>query len=185
MYRLLVVLVTLATAKGQYGSFGYSSLPISLGSGASLSQGSFYSQPPPPPIGLGQFGSQSSIGFGGLSSLSPISSSFGSGSHQVYIPKPSFGSSGDYSDRSQFESGKRGQNEQRFAQENGRHGQEFDESSNGFKQGTAAARNLQADSGFFAGQNGEKRFANNGNQFFGDKRFQQEGKFYAMCTNKL
>lgn len=186
MYRFLVVLVAVAAARGQYSSFGYSGYPSGFG-GASLSHGSFYSQPPPPPsppIGLGHFGSlggqsphigglsQSSFGYGDLSGLSSLGSEY-------YHQKPiSYGSSGDYSDRSQFESGKRGQNDQKFAAQNGRQGEEFQENSNGFKQGNAGARNVKEDSGFFSGENGEKRFSDDGKHYFGDKSFEQEGNLH-------
>lgn len=157
MNRFLVVLVTIATTRAQYSSLGFSD---GLESVSSLSQGGFY--PPPPPPQLSQFG-HPSLEF--ESSLSDLDSKL----------KSKLGSSSDYEDRSQFESGRRGQNEQQFAAQNGRRGEEFDESSNGFKQANAAARRLNGDSGFFSGENGEKRFADDLKHYFGDKRFSQQG----------
>lgn len=158
MNRFLVVLVAIATARAQYSSLGFSG---GFGDISSLSQGDFY--PPPPPSQLSQIGGL------GHSSLG-----FGSGSSKIDLDSK-FGSSGDYSDRSEFESGKRGQNEQQFAAQNGRQGEEFDASSNGFKQANAAARRINGDSGFFSGENGEKRFADDLKHYFGDQRFSQQG----------
>lgn len=183
MYRLLVVLVTIAVARSDYSSFGYSSYP-SLSHGGyyqppqpqqPLSLSHFSGPPPPQPPSLSYYQPPQPISLSHYSPPPPPPPPPQPSFHFDYTPSKSYGSFGDYSDNSQFESGKRGQNENQFSAQNGRKGDEFQESSNGFKQGNTGLRGEKSDSGFFSGENGEKRFSDDGKQYFGDKRFQQEG----------
>lgn len=147
MYRFLVVLVTIATAWAQ---------PVGFGHNPYSSFGSYQLKPQP--------------------SFSHFEEEFPPSSYHQY-PKISFPQISSYSDNNQFESGKRGQNDQQFQQQHGLKGDEYQQSLNGFKSGNFGARGAQGSSGFFADENGQKQFADDAKHYFGDKRFQQEGTY--------
>lgn len=77
--------------------------------------------------------------------------------------------------KSLFEEGRRQLNNAQFQKARGNNGQEFEESQKGFRKGLNALKNARGESGSFSDEEGGRRRAEDQKQYFGGRRYNQEG----------
>lgn len=148
-------------------SIPYGYLPIGVGAGGFgggiggagrfLGAGGYY----PGLVGAGA-GGIGGIGLGGV----------GIGAGGGYLG----GIGGEYIDKSAYSGGKKNLNDLAYEHAQGKKGEEFEAGQEQAHHGKAAIKNVKGDSGFYAGEAGGKKLAEDEKAYHGGKHYNQEGK---------
>lgn len=85
------------------------------------------------------------------------------------------GIGGEYIDKSAYSGGKKNLNDIAYEHANGKKGEEFEAGQGHAHHGKAAIKNVKGDSGFYAGEAGGKKLAEDEKAYHGGKHYNQEG----------
>lgn len=129
-----------------------------LGGGPS----SYYPPPPPPPPPQHLYGPKY---VSSVPSYAPIA-----------IPVAYAPQGGEYLDKIAFDEAKKQLQDQQYQSAQGRKGEEYQHGQQGFQQGQQALKDVKADSGYYSGEEGAKRLAEDAKNYYGNRHYNKEGK---------
>lgn len=86
------------------------------------------------------------------------------------------GIGGEYIDKSAYSKGNKNLNDIAYEHAGGKKGEEFEAGQGHAHHGKAAVKNVKGDSGFYAGEAGGKKLAEDEKAYHGGKHYNQEGK---------
>lgn len=93
------------------------------------------------------------------------------------------GIGGEYIDKSAYSGGKKNLNDLAYEHAAGKKGEEFEGGQGHAHHGKAAVKNVKGDSGFYAGEAGGKKLAEDEKAYHGGKHYNQEGNnMWLLCV---
>lgn len=88
------------------------------------------------------------------------------------------GIGGEYIDKSAYSGGKKNLNDLAYEHAQGKKGEEYEGGQGQVHHGKAAVKNVKGDSGFYAGEAGGKKLAEDEKAYHGGKHYNQEGNIF-------
>lgn len=197
MFRILVivsVVVYSATSLPQFGypgliegggfGFGGGGGGAGFGGGLPFTGGAGYFPGAIGKIGFGGAGGGiggPGIGFGGAGIGAP---GLGIGGPKlgpvVFGGGPLVGEGGEFIKKNVFGEEKKDLKDKHFEAAQGKKGEEFEESQEGFNKGKAAIKNVKADAGAYADEERGKKLAEEGKEYYGGHHVNKQGMQYLL-----
>lgn len=117
------------------------------------------------------------VGAGGIG-LGGAGIGIGGGGGGGYIGGGGIGiGGGEYIDKSAYSGGKKNANDLHYEKADGKKGEEFEHGQGGHHQGKTAIKNVKGDHGYYSGEEGGKKLAEDEKKYHGGKQYNQEGNY--------